>query len=71
MPRLLLPPWAGLEGGCTSSPTCVGRAPRLVGRAGGLEEVFLRRPLGLEVRLVGLKTAPPPSPLQSKVGLSI
>lgn len=50
MPRLLLPPWAGLEGGCASSHTRVGRAPRLVGGAGGLEEVFLRRPLGLKVR---------------------
>lgn len=50
MPRLLLPPWAGLEGGCANSHTRVGRAPRLVGGAGGLEEVFPRRPLGLEVR---------------------
>lgn len=36
---LLLPPWAGLEGGRASSHTRVGRAPRLVGRTRGLEEV--------------------------------
>lgn len=48
----LLPPWAGLEGGCANSHAFVGRAPRLVGRTRGLEEVSSEGSRNLESGIV-------------------